>query len=173
MSSNDVHITPSSDIEKGQTTTTSDSASPNAISPSAEVEAPYHDVTLHIEDEPSTLTSQNKFLLWTKRFEQFVGLEARGIHRVKETEKSAKTTLSFWQIVILWISINAAAQNITLASIGQSVFGLGFVDATLMSVFGGILGSIPAAYTATWGPWSGNRTLVRGFYLCCHSLFGL
>jgi purine-cytosine permease-like protein len=60
---------------------------------------------------------------------------------------------------VLWFSINSAAQNITLASIGSNVYGLGFVDATLCSVLGSLLGSVPVAYTATWGP-SGNRTLV-------------
>jgi len=116
-----------------------------------------HDTT-SIEEE-STL-SETKLSLLARRLEILTGIEARGIHRVRENEKSAKTTLSFMQIVLLWLSINTAAQNITLAMIGQSVYGLGFVDAALCSVFGGILGSIPAAYTATWGPISGNRTLV-------------
>jgi purine-cytosine permease-like protein len=89
-----------------------------------------------------------------------VGLEARGIHRVKPHEQSAKRTLDFLQIVVMWLSINTAPQNITLASIGQEVYGLGFVDATLCSVFGAIVGSIPVAYTAGWGPASGNRTMV-------------
>ncbi|RAL68207.1 hypothetical protein DID88_008911 [Monilinia fructigena] len=50
--------------------------------------------------------------------------------------------------------------NITLASIGASVYGLGFVDATLCSVFGAVVGVLPVAYVAGWGPWSGNRTLI-------------
>jgi hypothetical protein len=110
-------------------------------------------------DDESTL-SETKLSLLARRLEKLTGIEARGIHRVKEHEKTAKTTLSFMQIVLLWLSINTAAQNITLAMIGQSVYGLGFLDAALCSVFGGIVGSIPAAYTATWGPISGNRTLV-------------
>jgi hypothetical protein len=109
--------------------------------------------------DESTL-SDTKLSLLARRLEKLTGIEARGIHRVREHEKTAKTTLSFIQIVLLWLSINTAAQNITLASIGQSVYGLGFLDAALCSVFGGIVGSIPAAYTATWGPISGNRTLV-------------
>jgi hypothetical protein len=109
--------------------------------------------------EESTL-SDTRLSLLARRLEVLTGVEARGIQRVRENEKSAKTTLSFMQIVLLWMSINTAAQNITLASIGQSVYGLGFVDAALCSVFGAILGSIPAAYIATWGPISGNRTLV-------------
>jgi hypothetical protein len=109
-------------------------------------------------DEP--LPSDNTVIQWAKRIEHYLGLEARGIRRVESKEQSPKTTLSFLQIVVLWFSINTASQNITLASIGQSVYGLGFVDATLCSVFGAVVGSIPVAYTAGWGPWSGNRTLV-------------
>jgi hypothetical protein len=91
-------------------------------------------------------------------------IEARGIHRVEEKERAAKTTLSPLQIVLLWLSINTAAQNIALAMIGQSVYGLGYVDAALCSVFGGIAGSILEAYIATWGPVSGNRTLVSELF---------
>jgi len=111
-----------------------------------------------VEYDPAL--NDNVVLQWTKRVEEILGLEARGIHRVKANEQTPKTTLKFIHIVVLWFSINTAAQNITLASIGQEVYGLGFVDATLCSVFGGIVGSIPVAYTAGWGPWSGNRTLV-------------
>lgn len=137
------------DVEKGHP-----AASEGAIAPNGPVtEGPDRD------DDESTL-SETKLSLLARRVEKLTGIEARGIHRVREHEKTAKTTLSFIQIVLLWLSINTAAQNITLASIGQSVYGLGFLDAALCSVFGGILGSIPAAYTATWGPISGNRTLV-------------
>jgi hypothetical protein len=102
----------------------------------------------------------NKFLLESRRIESFLGLESRGIHRVETHEQTPKTTLSWTQIFVLWFSINSAAQNITLASIGSNVYGLGFVDATLCSVLRSFLGSVPVAYTATWGPRSGNRTLV-------------
>jgi hypothetical protein len=111
-------------------------------------------------DGDESLRSDHKLLRWTKRVEHVLGLEARGIHRVRANEQTSKTTLSVLQIVVLWFSINTASQNIILASIGGSVYGLGFMDATLCSVFGAIVGSIPVAYTAGWGPWSGNRTLV-------------
>jgi hypothetical protein len=117
---------------------------------------PDHDTIL--DDE--SMTSETKLQLWEKRLERMTGIEARGIHRVEDHEKTSKKTLSMLQIVLLWLSINTAAQNITLGSIGQSVYGLGFVDAALCSCLGGVVGSIPAAYTATWGPISGNRTLV-------------
>ena len=128
------------------------------IDPSTEQEPSEHDAAIDI-DEP--LSSDNVFLHCSKCVERFLGLEARGIHRVKTNEQSPKTTLGFLQIVILWFSINTASQNITLASIGSGVYGLGFVDATLCSVFGAVVGCVPIAYTAGWGPWSGNRTMVR------------
>lgn len=109
---------------------------------------------------------KNKYLAWAYRLEHMLGFEARGIHRVSEEEQTKKTTLGFLRIVMMWFSINAAAQNITLGSIGSSVFGLGFVDATLCSVFGAIAGTIPVAFTAGWGPLSGNRTMVRLSCLC-------
>jgi hypothetical protein len=114
-----------------------------------------HDVVIN---EPVPL--DNKFLQWAKKIERKLGLETKGIQRVTKDEQSSKATLSFLQLVIFWFSMNTAAQNITLASIGQGVFGLGFIDATLCSIFGAMVGCIPVAYTATWGPWSGNRTMV-------------
>lgn len=154
MASLDERIT---DVEKGTAFNTSN---PQIVAPSAMQNhvLSSHDPAVDV-DEP--LPTDNKALQWLKRFEHLLGLEVRGIHRVHSSEQSAKTTLSFLNIVVLWFSINTAPQNITLASIGQEVYGLGFVDATLCSVFGAVLGSIPVAYTAGWGPWSGNRTLVR------------
>lgn len=140
------------DIEKGHASDANDS---RLDSPAKKEHA--YDAATDV-DEP--LPSDNKVIQWTKRVERYLGLEARGIHRVEPSEQSLKTTLSFLQIVVLWFSINTASQNITLASIGQSVYGLGFVDATLCSLFGAVVGSIPVAYTAGWGPWSGNRTLI-------------
>lgn len=155
MPSSDEQIT-SLDAEKGVDI----SPTPNSQTHSLHEKAT-HDAALEVDE---STTSDNRFLLGAKRVERVLGLEARGIHRVKSHEQSAKTTLTFMQIVVLWISINTAAQNITLASIGQSVFGLGFVDAVLCSIFGAVLGCIPVAYVATWGPWSGNRTLVREYH---------
>ncbi|KAI9648353.1 hypothetical protein NHQ30_002986 [Ciborinia camelliae] len=143
------------DVEKGTDTSAMPSPSthtPLALSPS---KSPTHPVTI-----PASLPSKNRFFSLTTRIENYFGLEARGIHRVLPAEQTTKTTLSFLQIVVLWFSINTAPQNITLASIGASVYGLGFLDATLCSVFGAIVGVLPVAYVAGWGPWSGNRTLI-------------
>ena len=93
------------------------------------------------------------------------GMEARGIRRVKSSEQTPKTTLSFIQIAILWFSINTASQNIMIATVGREIYGLGFVDSVLCSILGAVVGCISVAYTATWGPISGNRTLVSFIFL--------
>lgn len=143
------------DVEKGIS-----SDIPHDALAASSSKTPARDVTI-----PILSTPQNRFFTFTARIENLFGLEARGIHRVLPTEQTTKTTLSFLQIVVLWFSINTAPQNITLASLGTGVYGLGFVDATLCSVFGAVVGALPVAYTAGWGPWSGNRTLVGNIFL--------
>ncbi|KAG4436037.1 hypothetical protein IFR05_008469 [Cadophora sp. M221] len=152
---------PMADIEKGREVNASQLLSQLQLSPKKDPSNEL-DPTLHIDDSPTS--SDYKILQWTKRIERILGLEVRGIHRVKENEQTARTTLSFWQIVMMWFSINTAPQNITLGSIGREVYGLGFRDAVLCSVFGGLVGCIPVAYTAGWGPWSGNRTMICARY---------
>lgn len=147
---------PSNDVEKGASS--SIPHDPLALSSS---KSRTHSVATPIASPPS----KNRFFTFTSQIESFLGLEARGIHRVLPAEQTTKTTLSFLQIVVLWFSINTAPQNITLASIGAGVYGLGFVDATLCSVFGAVVGVLPVAYVAGWGPWSGNRTLVCVFFV--------
>lgn len=101
---------------------------------------------------------------YMKRFEQQLveyNIEARGIQRVEEHERQALTWIAYLQVFLLWVSINLAANNITLGMLGPTVYGLSFLDASLCSVFGAVVGSLVAAWAATWGPISGNRTLVR------------
>ncbi len=93
-------------------------------------------------------------------------VEARGIQRVEEHERHAVGWQNYLQVFLLWVSINLAANNVTLGMLGPAVFGLGFRDASLCAVFGSILGSLPVAWIATWGPISGNRTLVRNHKAC-------
>ncbi|GAM38263.1 hypothetical protein TCE0_033f08849 [Talaromyces pinophilus] len=104
---------------------------------------------------------------YMKRFEKQLveyNIEARGIQRVEEQERHALTWVTYLQVFLLWVSINLAANNITLGMLGPSIYGLSFLDSSLCSVFGAIVGSLAAAWSATWGPISGNRTLVFGRY---------
>jgi hypothetical protein len=87
-------------------------------------------------------------------------LEMRGIQRVEEDEKVQIGWFAYLQVFVLWVSVNLAANNIALGMLGPAVYGLGFRDASLCACFGALVGGIPVAWIATWGPLSGNRTMV-------------
>jgi hypothetical protein len=87
-------------------------------------------------------------------------LEARGIQRVEPNERHDLRTLGYSQVAIMWFSVNLAANNITLGMLGPAVFALGFLDACMLSIFGALVGSLVVAYIATFGPKSGNRTMI-------------
>ncbi|KAF2119674.1 purine-cytosine permease FCY21 [Lophiotrema nucula] len=92
-------------------------------------------------------------------------LEARGIQRVEADERHDLRSLGYAQIAILWVSFNLAANNITLGMLGPAVFYLGFLDSCLCAVFGMLVGCLPVAYIATFGPQSGNRTMIFARYI--------
>lgn len=98
------------------------------------------------------------------KFEQRLvefNLEARGLERVHETERMKKLTwMSYLQASLLWVSINLAANNITLGMLGPATYGLSFRDSALCAVFGALVGALISAWMATWGPVSGIRTMV-------------
>jgi len=87
-------------------------------------------------------------------------LEARGIQRVEDDERQDLRLLGYSQVAIMWFSVNLAANNITLGMLGPAVFTLGFLDACMLGIFGALVGSLVVAYIATFGPKSGNRTMI-------------
>ena len=89
-----------------------------------------------------------------------LNVETRGIQRVGLEERIKGKSSNYLQALLLWISVNLVAVNVTLGMLAPTLFGLGFKDGALCAAFGSFLGSIPTAYMATWGPVSGNRTLV-------------
>jgi len=99
-----------------------------------------------------------------KAFEQQLveyNLEARGIERVAADERMKRLSwVSYLQAFLLWVSINLAANNITLGMLGPAVYGLSFRDSSLCAVFGCFAGALVASWMATWGPISGIRTMV-------------
>lgn len=118
---------------------------------------PTNDVNAHPTTFGGKLQKQ-----W-KRFEKQLvayNLEARGIQRVEPHERHDLKNLGYMQIAVLWFSINLAANNITLGMLGPAVFGLGFLDSSLCAVFGMLVGCLSVAYIATFGPRSGNRTMI-------------
>ena len=91
-------------------------------------------------------------------------LEERGIMRVEPHERNDTRSLGYLQVTLFWFSINQAANNVTLGMLGPAVFELSFLDASLCALFGVIIGSLPVAFIAMFGPLSGNRSLVFARY---------
>ncbi|KAJ4985153.1 NCS1 nucleoside transporter [Stagonosporopsis vannaccii] len=120
---------------------------------------------LPIEESPRTATGRLQ-RAWKSFERQLVAynLEARGIQRVEPDERQDLRALGYSQVAIMWFSVNLAANNITLGMLGPAVFALGFVDSALLSVFGALVGSMVVAYIATFGPKSGNRTMIFSRY---------
>ncbi|CAI7672397.1 unnamed protein product [Penicillium manginii] len=91
--------------------------------------------------------------------------EARGIERVAPDERMKKLSwVSYAQALLLWVSINLAANNVTLGMLGPAVYGLSFKDSALCAFFGCLVGALVASWMATWGPISGIRTMAFGRY---------
>lgn len=91
-------------------------------------------------------------------------IESRGIQRVPPTQRHTTSHLGLTQILMLWFSINLTANNTTLGMLGPTVFYLPFLDSCLCAVLGMLVGCLPVAYIATFGPRSGNRTMVLSRY---------
>ena len=88
-------------------------------------------------------------------------LESRGIERVPEEERYKKVGASdYMQMTLLWFSTNITANNIAVGMLGPADYGLGFTDSALCAAFGALLGAIGVGYVSTFGPASGNRTMV-------------
>ncbi|KAL9098001.1 MAG: hypothetical protein Q9163_006247 [Psora crenata] len=129
-----------------------------------------HDKRKNAADE-SVLRTQTSWAgrlsFYTKGLEQALikyNLEARGLQRVEPHETHDLSWKSYLQAFLLWVSMNLAANNITLGMLGPAVFSLSFQDAALCAVFASILGSLPVAYICYWGPISGNRTMIFARY---------
>ena len=127
-----------------------------------------------IPDTPSTSTaasssttdsshssrSTNILVRWHAKIESLAAFEARGIARVPPDERHKASTFGLVQMALLWFSANLTANNLTLAMLGPLVYQLSFLDSALCAICGCVIGSAGAAYMGTWGPGSGNRTLV-------------
>lgn len=120
-------------------------------------------VTEPMPSEPSSPTkpSNNAFGRLNERLTALNVFESRGIERVPEEDRQVMTASDYMQMALLWFSTNITANNMAIGMFGPTKFGLGFVDSALCATFGALLGAAGVAYMGTFGPQSGNRTLVR------------
>ncbi|OAA52934.1 Permease, cytosine/purines, uracil, thiamine, allantoin [Cordyceps fumosorosea ARSEF 2679] len=92
--------------------------------------------------------------------EGLAGFEARGIRRVAPDERHAPSLSHDVQVFLLWLSANLSLNNLGAGLLGPMLLGLGFRDAAACAVLGAFFGSLSTAYMCTFGPQSGNRTMV-------------
>lgn len=86
--------------------------------------------------------------------------ENRAIERVPPEEREVVTSSTMLHMFLMWFSMTLATNTIVVGSIGTLVLQLSFKDAAVCGVFGCLVGTSIIGYASTWGPKSGNRTLV-------------
>ncbi|KAB8074036.1 hypothetical protein BDV29DRAFT_191250 [Aspergillus leporis] len=103
------------------------------------------------------------------------GLEARGIEPIPLEERLKTSPSASLQMLLMYLSMGMALNNMVVGSLGTLAMKLSFADAALCAIFGNLLGGMTIGYMSTWGPRSGNRTLIvtryfMGYYpnkVCC------
>jgi hypothetical protein len=122
----------------------------------------------HEGDGPRPPSIDGKLSYWGVKMENIWGVEARGITRVTTREKKVPRPLhDYFHMFSLWFSINLQAVNIIIGLLGPLVYGLGWVDCVCIIIFADALASSGVAYLATFGPESGNRTMVCSLIRRC------
>lgn len=117
--------------------------------------------SLEQHDIAPTPQLKGAFARWNAKVECCAGLEARGITRVLPEEEHNGGIRGYIQMALLWFSINMAATNIITGLLGPLLFQLGWVDSVCIVIFATGLSACGPSYTSTFGPESGNRTMVR------------
>lgn len=116
-----------------------------------------------VKSEPSSTfhPPKNAFERFNARLGRLNFFETRGIERVPLDERKPKvTSADYMEMALMWFSVNITANNMAVGMLGPSSYGLGFVDSALCATFGALLGAAGVAYMGTFGPASGNRTMV-------------
>lgn len=95
------------------------------------------------------------------RLEEVSGMEARGIERVLEVDRKPATTWDdYVQMWSIWFSANLTLNNLLAGLFGPTLFQLSMKESMIIGPFGVFVGSACSGYTSSFGPMSGNRTLV-------------
>jgi hypothetical protein len=159
----------SPDVEKGLPVQAVLDSSQDETRRNSEVQTPLgqehlHNVkSPHVTDGPidrSTVTGLGAFGRLNNRLVSLKLFESRGIERVPLEERHYVKASDYLQMGLLWFSTNITANNMALGMMGPLSYDLGFVDSALCATFGALLGAAGVAYMGTFGPVSGNRTMV-------------
>jgi len=90
-------------------------------------------------------------------------LGVRGIEPIPLKERRKPTAWAALDMLVMWFGMGMAINNTTAGSMGTLVVKLSYKDAVICAICGNLLGNVAVGYMSTWGPWSGNRTLVCVF----------
>lgn len=142
---------PEEAIEKGSKTEVNDR--PGASS---------SDVSIHTGEVEERSSWRNRF--WRSIRSELAVAETRGVARVPPNERQPPSLSRYIQMISLWTSANLTANHVTLGLLGPSVYGLSFLDSALCAFFGVIVGAACTGYISTFGPQSGNRTMIIARY---------
>lgn len=107
--------------------------------------------------DPETADYESKYQKWARNIR---GLETRGIEPVPLDERLGPHASNSLHMLLMWFSMGMSLNNIVVGSIGTLTMQLSYSDAALCIVFGSLLGCLAVGWMSTWGPQSGNRTLV-------------
>ena len=99
---------------------------------------------------------------WNAKVERLAGLEARGIRRVLPEEKQECGRRGYLHMFELWFGINLVVMSVITGLLGPLVYQLGWVDCVCIIIFANALSCSAVGFISTFGPQSGNRTMVGG-----------
>jgi hypothetical protein len=97
---------------------------------------------------------------WKRWIACLQNVETRGVGPIPIEEREQITKSTTLHMLLMWFSMTLATNNIIVGSMGTLVLGLSFRDAALCAVLGCLAGNCTVGFMSTWGPKSGNRTLV-------------
>lgn len=108
-------------------------------------------------EDHHTCPPKTRYERWARNIN---GLETRGIEPVSLDERQKSTTGASLEMLLMWFSMGMAVNNIIVGSLGTLVMKLSYKDSVICAIFGNLLGNVAVGYMSTFGPRSGNRTLV-------------
>ncbi|CAF3377448.1 unnamed protein product [Rotaria sp. Silwood1] len=102
----------------------------------------------------------NYFHKISKRF-ACLNVEKRGIERILPEDRTDPTIIN---TAIIWVSANLIIPCFAAGTLGPAVFKLNLYDSFATIIFFSLLGIIPVAVMACFGPASGLRTMIFSRY---------
>lgn len=94
-----------------------------------------------------------------------LGVEVRGIERIKPYERATNKKTQILSVIGLWLSACGGLSSMSSFFLGPFIFGLGLKNTLIMGMVGQFVGCFIAAYCSVMGPRSGCRQMVSARFL--------